>query len=66
VTQNPTFTAKMSKKQRDSSSSTPSDSKRKKTFRFNISKMFRNLALGSDERRKQNSRPNENPHETTV
>jgi len=66
VTQNPTHTAKMSKKQRNSWSSTRGGSKRKKTSTYNESETVQTDALEPDGQRKQHSKPDEIPHETTV
>jgi len=56
----------MPKKQRESLSSTRSDSKRKKNSLLNESKTVRKYALESDEQRNQNSRPDETNPKTNV
>jgi len=56
----------MSKKQRNSWSSTRGGSKRKKTSTYNESETVQTDALEPDGQRKQHSKPDEIPHETTV
>jgi len=56
----------MPKKQRNSLSSTRSGSKRKKTSTYDESETVQTDALEPDGKRKQHSKPNEIPHETTV